>query len=127
MTLKLRYGLQFVLAIAVFLLAFAVLAQGPTADDIKGILETPVALFVLMLLGSAGSILENAVDANKAGTPYTFSWAETLLMLGGNGAGFLVLLMSDQLNFAAVILGGYTANSLAGWSRSHEQPPSKGG
>src|SRR5688572_10831780 len=106
-----HFGLATLLALTVFLIAFNALAQGPTTDQIKSILETPAALFVLMLVGSVGSILENVVDANRSGKSYVHSWPETLLMLGGNGAGFLVLLMSDQLNFASVILGGYTANS----------------
>ena len=110
-------GLQILIAITLMLYAFMAFAQGPDAETIKGILETPVALFLLMLAGSFGNVLENIVDAKKTGTPYTFSWAETLLMVGGNIAGFLILLMSDQLNFAAVIAGGYMVNSLSGWAR----------
>lgn len=110
------------ISVAILLLTAFILpaahAQGPTADQIKSILETPIALFVLMLAGSAGSILKKLVVARKTpDQPYVHYWPETVLMLGGNVAGFLVLLMSDQLNFASVILGGYTTNSLASLSR----------
>ena len=115
-------GFLIAAALVSVLFAFNAFALGPTAEAIKEVLETPLALAALMLLGSLGSVLENMVSARHAGVPYSFSWPETLLMLGGNCAGFLVLLMSDQLNFAAVILGGYTANSLAGWSRSSATP-----
>lgn len=91
-----------------------------SAEEIKLILQTPAALFVLMLVASLGSAFKQIVE-NNASSPgsttfgaYLKHMPETLVMLGGNVIAFVTLLMTDQLNFAAALGIGYSMNSIAG-------------
>ena len=86
-----------------------------TAEDLKVLLSTPVALFVLMILGSLISMAKQYRDAKKNGSTITFKeylfQVETFIMLGANTAAFIGLIMTDTLNWTGAIAIGYMANS----------------
>lgn len=88
-----------------------------TADELKIVLSTPAALFVLMLLASFSSSVKQIVSARRAGVTVTCAeywahWPETAAALIANVIGFALLILTDQLNFASALGIGYGANSV---------------
>lgn len=94
-----------------------------TAQVLKAYLETPVALFILMMLASLMSALQQIRVARESGSPITF-WQylrhipETLATVIGNVIGFALLILTDQLNYAAVLGIGFGVNNLSDLIRS---------
>lgn len=93
-------------------------------DEIKALLSTPVALFVIMLLASLGSAWKQMIVARRSGTEISVSsyflksWPETVAMLGHNAIAFVTLIFTDQLGWAAAIGLGYIANDAAdAWTK----------
>ncbi len=90
-----------------------------TAEEIKLLLSTPAALFLLMLLASLGSAFKQMLDARRNGASvgpkdyFITHWPETLWMLGTNAGAFITLIFTDSLNYASAIGIGYLANSAA--------------
>lgn len=89
-----------------------------TADDWKAWLETVPALFGIMLAGSIAHGLIQQRDATNNGTPMSFTeyWSygrEIVIALILNAAAFAVLLLSNQLNFAAAFGIGMGVNAFA--------------
>lgn len=89
-----------------------------TPDELKTLLSTPVALFVVMLLGSLASVLKQIGDAKKNGSEVTIGsylahLPETASALILNVLGFLTLVVTDQLNFASALGVGFASNSAA--------------
>lgn len=89
-----------------------------TADYIKALLAQPVWLLLVMILASFLNMLKQVVDGRRNGSTltciqYLGHWPETVTTIGGNVFVFFVLLLSDQLNFAAAVATGYGMNSLA--------------
>lgn len=87
-----------------------------TADELKSILETPAALFLLMLAASFVGALKQIVLAKQQGSTmsvgkYLAYWPETIATILGNGIAFAVLILTDQLNFASALGIGYGVNS----------------
>jgi hypothetical protein len=85
-------------------------------EFLKTLLQTPLALFVVMLLGSLASALKQITDGRKNGTEMTCAeylkhWPETLSTLIVNALAFVSLLVMDQLNFFAALGIGYISNS----------------
>jgi hypothetical protein len=100
-----------------------------TSEELKALLETPAALFVVMILGSIASMLKQLRDAKVNGggmsfTGYLAKWPETLATLIGNCLAFALLIVTDQLNFGSALGVGYIANSasdlLRGGGRSRD-------
>lgn len=94
-----------------------------SAEELKVLLSTPAALFLVMLLGSLASMLKQISDANKNGAvtslgSYLAHWPETAGTVITNALGFLTLVVTDQLNFASALGIGYAANSAADLLRS---------
>lgn len=93
--------------------------MGITAEQLKEMLGSPLALFGLMFFASFVSALKQMIIAKRNGTPMSFSsyflghWVETVVMLGTNVIAFTTLIMTDSLNFAAAIGIGYLANDAA--------------
>lgn len=89
-----------------------------TADQLKHFLQGPVPLFGVMLFASFLNMLKQLADARGNGgtttcREYLVHWPETITTLGGNVVMFGVLLLADQLNFAAAAAVGYGMNSLS--------------
>lgn len=90
-----------------------------TAEELKTLLSTPAALFVLMLLASFGSAWKQMLVARRSGTGasvqsyFIDNWPETLAMIGHNIIAFVMLIFTDTLNPAAAIGLGYIANDAA--------------
>lgn len=88
-----------------------------TAEDLKILLSTPLALFVLMLFGSLISMMKQYRDAKSNGATISFGsyvmTVETLIMFGANIIAFVALIMTDTLNFTGALGIGYAMNSLA--------------
>lgn len=88
-----------------------------TAEEIKGVLSGPLALFALMIIASLGNGVKQLFVVKQTGTPPKFSeylahWPETIGMLFGNTLAFVGLIMMDQLNYVSAISVGYGINSL---------------
>ena len=82
-----------------------------TAEALKELLQTPLALFVVMLLGSLASALKQVKGTETSLGSYLTHLPETLGALISNVLGFGVLVVTDQLNFASALGIGYVANS----------------
>ena len=89
-----------------------------TTEEIKAMLETPVALFVLMLIASLLSAYKQKSGTGVGIGTYFAHIPETIAMLVTNTIGFTVLIFTDQLNFASALGLGYASNSLADLIRS---------
>lgn len=94
-----------------------------SAEELKVLLSTPAALFLVMLLGSLTNMLKQISDAKKNGAStslgsYLAHWPETAGTIITNALGFLTLVVTDQLNFASALGIGYAANSAADLLRS---------
>lgn len=88
-----------------------------TAEALKTLLSTPLALFLLMIFGSVISMFISLRDARKNGAmiaahDYIFT-IETVIMLGGNIIAFIGLIMTDTLNWTGAIGIGYMLNNAA--------------
>lgn len=88
-----------------------------TAAEIKAILETPAALFILMIFGSLVSMFKQIKDARNNGAKigvadYVFS-IDTFIGLGANVIAFIGLIMTDTLNWTGAMAIGYVLNSAA--------------
>jgi hypothetical protein len=86
-------------------------------EEIKVILETPVALFVLMIFGSIVSMAKQIKDARNNGatlpvSDYLLS-IDTFIGLGANVIAFIGLIMTDTLNWTGALAIGYALNSAA--------------
>lgn len=90
-----------------------------TAEELKILLGTPLALFLIMLFASIGSALKQLVVAKREKPEltlvgyFTKNLPETLIMLGHNVFAFGSLVMTDSLNWASAIGIGYMANDAA--------------
>ncbi|HEY0684775.1 MAG TPA: hypothetical protein VGD45_20730 [Steroidobacter sp.] len=90
-----------------------------SAEELKALLSTPAALFVLMLLASFGSAWKQMLVSRRSGTGVSVAsyfldnWPETLAMIGHNILAFVMLIFTDTLNPAAAIGLGYIANDAA--------------
>lgn len=90
-----------------------------TAEELKLLLSTPAALFVLMVLASFGSAWKQMLVARRSGTGVSVqsyfldNWPETMAMIGHNVLAFVMLIFTDTLNPAAAIGLGYIANDAA--------------
>ena len=89
-----------------------------TADTLKAILSSPLALFLLMCLASIGNGVKQLAVIKQTGRPmtcleYWAHWPETLGTVISNALAFGLLLMTDQLNFASALSVGYGLNSLS--------------
>lgn len=84
---------------------------------LKAFFGSPYALFALMTLASLSNGLKQLAVLRQTGTPMSFArylsyLPETLSMIFANVIAFVVLVMTDQLNFASAIAVGYGTNSL---------------
>jgi hypothetical protein len=103
-----------------------------TPDELKTLLSTPIALFVIMLLGSLASVLKQIADAKKNGAEVTLGSylahiPETASALILNVLGFLTLVVTDQLNFASALGVGFASNSAADLVRTGGRSLTVGG
>lgn len=89
-----------------------------TTDQIKAILETPIALFVLMLIASLLSAYKQKAGTGMGIGEYLAYVPETIVMVVTNIIGFTGLIMTDSLNYASALGLGYASNSLADLVRS---------
>lgn len=97
--------------------------MGPTAEELKVLLESPLVLFVLMLAGSFTGAITQIWKARRAAPPggekitvlgyFRDYLPETLAMLGGNVIAFGALILSDQLNYVSATSLGWVVNSAA--------------
>lgn len=88
-----------------------------TDPQLKALLSSPFALLCLMFMASFVNGLKQLRVLRQTGTPMSFSQylsyaPETLAMLLGNVIAFIVLILTDQLNFASALAVGYGTNSL---------------
>lgn len=88
-----------------------------TADALKTLLSSPGALFVLMILASLSNGIKQLVVVKQTGTPmtvlgYLSYLPETFGTVIANVLAFVLLVMTDQLNFASALGVGYGTNSL---------------
>lgn len=87
-------------------------------DELKLLLETPLLLLAIMFAASIVNGLKQISTAKRAGVDvssvsYFFEhWPDTAGMVIANLIAFAVLILTDQLNFAAALGIGYGANSL---------------
>lgn len=103
-----------------------------TAEALKQLLATPVALFVVMLLGSLANGLKQLATAKQSGTSASFlsylgHWPETLATVILNALAFATLLTTDQLNFASALGIGFAANSASDLLRAGGRSAALGG
>src|SRR5688572_1204010 len=84
-----------------------------TPDELKTLLSTPLALFLVMLLGSLGSALKQLKATDTSLGSYLSHLPETLSALIANALAFGLLVVSDSLNFGSALGIGYVANSAA--------------
>jgi len=89
-----------------------------TAEQLKLILSSPLALFLLMYVGSAVSALKQIVAARRGGvdlkcSEYIAHWPETLVVIFSNLLAFAVLIETNTLNLVSALSVGYGLNSLA--------------
>lgn len=103
--------------LVVFLSGFA-FAQGPSQEELRGWLDSPVVLYVLMLLGSLASALKQWSVARMSGSTLSLATYMSYLQEGVttiivNTLSFAALIYADQLNFVSAIGIGYMTNSLS--------------
>lgn len=84
---------------------------------LKVFFSSPFALFMLMMLASLSNGLKQLMVLRQTGTPMSFTsylgyLPETIAMFLANGIAFVVLILTDQLNFASALGIGYGTNSL---------------
>jgi hypothetical protein len=88
-----------------------------TSEALKTLLSTPVALMVLMLLGTIISMLKQYKDGRNNGSTITLSQyvltVDTVIVIGVNIFAFVTLIMTDMLNFTNATAIGFAANSLS--------------
>lgn len=85
---------------------------------LKEILSSPLGLLALMLAASLLGGIKQIVIAKQSGVKVTLGeyfqyWPETIAVLIGNVLAFVVLILTDQLNFASALGIGYGVNSAA--------------
>lgn len=90
--------------------------MNPTAQELKELLGTPVALLLLMYAASLANAIKQIIVARQAGGDVTLGaylkyWPETVGAVIGNTIAFAVLVLTDQLNFASALGIGYGVNS----------------
>lgn len=103
-----------------------------TAEELKALLETPVVLAIIMLIGSAVNGLTQLAKARQNGTAvsigsYLAHWPELLATLGGNVLAFLTLIATDSLNYASALGIGFMANSVSDLMRAGGRSGALGG
>jgi hypothetical protein len=88
-----------------------------TAEALKVLLSTPLALAILMLLGTLLSMLKQYVDGKANGSTITLGQylfkVETVITIVLNAFAFVTLIMTDSLNFTNATAIGFAANSLS--------------
>lgn len=95
-----------------------------TTEQLQQLLGTPLALLGLMYLASISSGLKQILAARKDGSTvschdyFVRYWPETVAMVLANLIAFVVLVLTDQLNYASALGIGYGANSVADLLRS---------
>lgn len=86
-------------------------------EDIKTLLATPAALFVLMIFGSMVSMAKQIKDGRNNGSTIPVSEyllsIDTFIGLGANVIAFIGLIMTDTLNWTGALAIGYALNSAA--------------
>lgn len=85
---------------------------------LKEVLGSPVGLLMMMLAASLLGGIKQIILAKKAGMEVTLAqyiqyWPETTSVIIGNVLAFVVLILTDQLNFASALGIGYGVNSAA--------------
>lgn len=88
-----------------------------TADTLKALLSSPLGLFALMLVASLSNGMKQLLVIRQTGKPMSFAayvsyWPETIAMVLANTIAFIVLVLTNQLNYAAALAVGYGTNSL---------------
>lgn len=88
-----------------------------TVEQIKALIDTPLFLFVVMILASVVSGLQQVSSARRAGKEvscleYLKHWPETIGVLGANVLAFIIAIATDQLNLMAAIGIGFGLNTL---------------
>jgi hypothetical protein len=88
-----------------------------TSEALKAMLQTPAALFAMMLLASLSNGFKQLLVVKQTGKPMTFwdylSYApETFGVIVGNVIAFALLIYIDQLNVASALAVGYGTNSV---------------
>lgn len=84
-----------------------------TTEELKILLQTPVALFVMMLIASILNAYKQKAGSGMSIGEYLSHVPETAAMLLTNSIFFAVLILTDQLNYASALGLGYASNSLA--------------
>lgn len=97
--------------------------MNPTAAELKELLGTPVALLLIMYLASLANGVKQIIVARQSGGEVTLGayikyWPETIGTVIGNTIAFIVLVLTDQLNFASALGIGYGVNSAVDLFRS---------
>lgn len=80
-------------------------------DQLQALLQTPLALFIVMLLASLASALKQIKDTTLPLSSYLAHWPETVAAVIANVLGFLVLVETDTLNLASALGLGWMSNS----------------
>lgn len=88
-----------------------------TIDTLKTVLSSPLGMYALMNAASLVNGLKQLLVIRQTGTPPTLAtylsyWPETLGMILANVIAFVVLILTDQLNFASALGIGYGTNSV---------------
>ncbi len=80
-------------------------------DQLQTLLQTPLALFIVMLLASLASALKQIKDTTLPLSSYLGHWPETVAAVIANVLGFLVLVETNTLNLASALGLGWMSNS----------------
>lgn len=88
-----------------------------TINTLKTLLSSPLGMYVLMNSASLVNGLKQLLVIRQTGTPMSFAkylsfWPETVAMVLSNVIAFVVLVLTDQLNFASALAVGYGTNSV---------------
>lgn len=116
--MKTFQGLMLIFIAAALALAGCSGAFDTSVDDVKGWLQSPLMLFIVMNLAALGNALKAVNVANINGsditlTDYVQHWPQTVAAVILNAIAFLILVESNTLNLAAALGIGYGVNSLA--------------
>lgn len=92
--------------------------MGPSVETIKMWINSPVILFLLMLVGSTISMVRQWGTGQMDGSSVTF-WSytkhlpELVTTFFSNTIAFALLIQNDALNFIAAVSIGYVLNDLS--------------
>lgn len=88
-----------------------------TIANLQHLFGSHIGLFFLMMAASLSNGLKQLGVIHQSGTPMTFGkylsyLPETFTMIVANVIAYVVLVLTDQLNFASALGIGYGTNSL---------------